>query len=1333
MVSKYKYTIASTDTLLNNDKVIGGSPFLLSGYSYTFKIKPKCNFWRLGIRLSENEDIDFFHPENRYKLPNFDKYIDLHIGVGNWNNIEWSSPNQIELKQYNIDETTGKIDYKIEDYEPQSDVIWKISREYQSTFINTSLWAKDQLIIERKFSIPIDFEYFKLFAWADGINFELEVELDVEDNSELELEYPTAVKFGNFSIYNANIEDIIDKKHNNLIILPIYENGEPIPVSKNLITKYKVDFLPEDSKIIYDSNTLLGKQKIHFLGFKIPLSGNITNRIFKNICIELKSKVKISPNDPLLQIAIPIIDLNSRGLNSIDFLRIMDEVFNETIKNYQFNFIATDKTDYENILNGLIGKYTDTTDLQYSSSILQIEKIIRKKLLRSEVGLDDNGNINKIQLRKVNNISFLAHLVQYLKYLILSECNNLEYNTLKIFKVLNSLEIEYAYLTDLTFLTDLPKLNSLVVKSTGLVDITGIESQIFLENLDLSYNKIQSLEKLRTLKKLKKVSLIRTEISEINSLFELTRLETLEVSFNKIESIHGIKTLKKIQTLIINNNNISDFTELINLQELNTLIIHGNPWEEVNQIKLTPYINHLTTVNNFLQKQNEENKKPFIAPVKVLLLGNHRSGKSSLVDYLTKGRIRKTINSTHIIRLENYNKRNKGIPKAVLFDFGGQDYYHGIYRAFLTGKALYLMLWSPKNNKNFKELDSNNYQNQNYDIKYWMAQRTYLVNQKFGDKRECPTFLIQSYIDVFEKKSPELKNYDTLQIKNEFAISLHPDALKSTLYKSGLLYIKNSIDYEIDRFSVKEDQPEWYINFIDFILSQISKNDHEAVSISEIRKHYGRTGMKIESYLKDDLSILHDQGLVLYYPDISNNYVWLNPAALVTYIHSKILTKKLIKNGQIKKSIIEKNDKRIIQFLIKQKVIFKHSINGEETYIVPNFLPLVSESKSDYDLMAFGLDEISFVLKFYEFMPFGLINQLIVQFGTNGDLIKYWRDQVLFTFEKKSKVLIHLDMDNLEIKVKIQHNKTVDLQRQKQISAYLFYAILSCYWDFEIFEYEDFLKYRLGDFTNRKFKMDDKIRVLYENAEALYTQEVCRPDDLYISLDDTNFIRYCDLAADTDKNIVSVSRLDENRKLTTTVEPILVYNFQPFLNKDIFRPRKCVISYSKQDYKHLLDFKRHLYPIYKDGKIEAPWNCTELYAGITWDDEIQKRFNEADIIFYLISGNLLTTPYVLENEIKKGIERYTSDPKSVRLVPIVISYYDWINPNDPYNLGKFTGLPYTLRPVDTFENKDMIWYTISKSIKRMIEKDYDPINQKTALEKEIENIYLEIINSHKNT
>lgn len=84
--------------------------------------------------------------------------------------------------------------------------------------------------------------------------------------------------------------------------------------------------------------------------------------------------------------------------------------------------------------------------------------------------------------------------------------------------------------------------------------------------------------------------------------------------------------------------------------------------------------------------------------VKVILLGNGRCGKSSLVRRLVEGTFDPEERSTHGIRLRtlelDFQPIDESRPARAtlnLWDFAGQDLYHNTHRTFLQSKAVYVL------------------------------------------------------------------------------------------------------------------------------------------------------------------------------------------------------------------------------------------------------------------------------------------------------------------------------------------------------------------------------------------------------------------------------------------------------------------------------------------------------------------------------------------------------------------------------------------------------------------------------------------------------------------
>lgn len=151
----------------------------------------------------------------------------------------------------------------------------------------------------------------------------------------------------------------------------------------------------------------------------------------------------------------------------------------------------------------------------------------------------------------------------------------------------------------------------------------------------------------------------------------------------------------------------------------------------------------------------------------------------------------------------------------------------------------------------------------------------------------------------------------------------------------------------------------------------------------------------------------------------------------------------------------------------------------------------------------------------------------------------------------------------------------------------------------------------------------------------------------------------------------------------------------------------------------------YLVPLYDDELIEEPWYCTKLIAGTEWNDEITKKFADADIIFFMISENLMSTKYVKENEIKNAIDKWNLN-KSIMIVPILLVHYHFAR-KGPYDLSKFTALPYTLKPVTDFPDHHVAWHSISESIRIMIENNWDPGANDGSLTVEQRNIFERIV------
>jgi hypothetical protein len=77
----------------------------------------------------------------------------------------------------------------------------------------------------------------------------------------------------------------------------------------------------------------------------------------------------------------------------------------------------------------------------------------------------------------------------------------------------------------------------------------------------------------------------------------------------------------------------------------------------------------------------------------------------------------------------------------------------------------------------------------------------------------------------------------------------------------------------------------------------------------------------------------------------------------------------------------------------------------------------------------------------------------------------------------------------------------------------------------------------------------------------------------------------------------------------------------------------------------------------------------------------------------------------INNEIKILIDRFNNPNEEVKpiIIPIILEPYHWTSKDKVYNLGQFSALPYTAKPVVDFRDRNNAWYIIGECIRIAIE------------------------------
>jgi internalin A len=329
------------------------------------------------------------------------------------------------------------------------------------------------------------------------------------------------------------------------------------------------------------------------------------------------------------------------------------------------------------------------------------------------------------------NLSPLAGLTS-LEFLALNDWNLYRISPLANLTKLQSLELSNCLFgDDRSTLAQLTSLRSLRFSGSGLYngDLSLFADLTLLQSLDLSRcnaltGDLSPLAKLTSLQTLN-LSKCRHLDGDLVPVAKLVSLQSLNLSqFVQLSDLSPLAGLVSLQTLDLSwCEQLSDLIPLAGLVSLQTLNLAGcSALRQFDPIKeLLPSLQALNLFGcmfddlpsevcgesdqeNVLAKVNahyEDLKtgRRRDAEVKVLFLGNGGTGKTQLCRRLRGEPFDTSVATTHGIQLSEKTMELEDFPEPVrlnLWDFGGQEVYHGSHALFLQGHAVFLILWTPK-------------------------------------------------------------------------------------------------------------------------------------------------------------------------------------------------------------------------------------------------------------------------------------------------------------------------------------------------------------------------------------------------------------------------------------------------------------------------------------------------------------------------------------------------------------------------------------------------------------------------------------------------------------
>ncbi|QHI35177.1 Internalin-A [Kordia antarctica] len=950
----------------------------------------------------------------------------------------------------------------------------------------------------------------------------------------------------------------------------------------------------------------------------------------------------------------------------------------------------------------------------FENELEYVEAVTGINVPTKDYELNKDGKLITLNLsnNRISNIDFLTNLTS-LEILDLSENKISNIDALKNLTSLTALNLYQNDISDISALSKLTSLTGLYLSDNQISDLKPLSKLTSLTIMNLDNTQIRDLNPLSELTSLIDLSLQENQISDLNPISKLTSLTELYLSSNQISNLKSLPKLTSLTYLDLSSNLISKLNPLSELKFLKTIYIDNNPCTVNENLELLE--NHIDFLNLWLAKNKLEDKISVLMPKKVVFLGNHASGKSSLLHYLQKETYALHTDTTHVLNVTQHKLKptestyvkslfeNKEKIKEILplmyYDFGGQDFYHGLYQSFSSKTAFQIVVYCANQTEISLGEDTNGYDTYTYPLSFWLKEKEYLEK---GTKN--PYFIVENKIDekvtsAFAKDYPIVCDFDAPNgIFHVFLKKLVPvNVIKENNNRLQLEYLKKQLLQELYESQVVSER------VIDFYKKVYAESIEAGLKI-EKRSSYTIEGISAENMLTQ-LQLLENSGVLFLSED--KTQVIANPKAFITHIHENILKQDSIlkKEGKISfedwKAIKKgKHAKLIESFMLKQKTMFIDTY--AEAYVFPNYLPLYTQDEERYFLNV-SAQHMAFSIQLQYFVPFGFINVLIHHFGKEPNKKKFWRDAIYFIQHEdekpKANVFIVVNIPKLCLDVSVEsRDTTFNVQKYKR---YLWLCLSKMYHQQPLISWEDFKK--------EKTTSKDEIEKHLEEKALLKHNEF--PETAKVSIDGKYYALLSTLKNRIDTNEYNIQVTNEQGR--SKLLPL--YQFQVFTEKSIKRMKKVAISYSKDDLALVNEFIKSLVPLQDDGLIESPvWYCTDLKPGTEWDKEIQENFETADMIFFMVSPNFLATNYIKEHEIKTAIQKRTKQlnankpvGEQLKIIPIILDHCSWVRKDQTMNLGQYNALPYTAKPVLDFDNINKAWYLTTESIRIAIEHDND--------------------------
>ncbi len=264
---------------------------------------------------------------------------------------------------------------------------------------------------------------------------------------------------------------------------------------------------------------------------------------------------------------------------------------------------------------------------------------------------------------------------------------------------LHTLDCSCTQVSDLGPLRHVPNLHLLQCSNNQVRDLGPLQHVPNLHWLLCASTQVSDLGPLQHVPNLHWLLCASTQVSDLSPLQHLLNLHRLDCSATQVSDLGPLQRLPNLEDLTCSQCRLISPSEGLWLKpSLRCLILYktqipGVPAEVLSQ-------DDETNCLDLLRAHLEDLKtgRDAAADIKLMILGNGRVGKTQICRRLRGENYDDTVEFTHGILVTSAPLPARGDHggRLQIWDFGGQDIYHGTHALFMRSRAIYPLVWIPQ-------------------------------------------------------------------------------------------------------------------------------------------------------------------------------------------------------------------------------------------------------------------------------------------------------------------------------------------------------------------------------------------------------------------------------------------------------------------------------------------------------------------------------------------------------------------------------------------------------------------------------------------------------------